>query len=50
MTCKLRYAAVERVPLIRFPLFVAMTVHTKLYTNMHVELHASARQDRDHAC
>jgi len=46
----LRYTVVERVPLIRFPLFVAMTVHTQLYMNMHAKLHAAVRQDRDQTC
>ena len=42
--------AVGSAPLIQFPLFVAVTEHTKLYINMHVTLHYAVRPDRDQAC
>ena len=46
----LRYTAFERVPLIPFPLFIAITVNTKLHMNVHVKLHAAVRQNRDQTC
>lgn len=39
--------AVESASLIRFPLLVAMTEHTKLCIGMHVTLHNSLRQNCD---